>query len=761
MSAIEVVVRPRPETTPSTALAPLQGLFDVIVDGVNITARLGESQALSVLSDLGHAAAALSRGKRDRVTLPLYTEDEVWEIGLEADGSDLLLSVYRSGPQPEVALHERRIELTAFRTAITLAIDEASARDTPPGTAAALASARRLLDMPWPSYGRRAIGRVPCTVTPRGTGALTFSAQADFREASRPEMDSGSPHVERADLHSLLVRGSVAASARGRTIRLEGVYLFLMAERLVALAQEVLEAWRGERALIRRLSVQGTRIALQRGPGNASLSLTLAARDNRRSEEGVTLVEIEVPSFVKASARFARALCEKFLETDPAQEKNLRLVALRRAARDLELSVADATAEDSLTNPEPETYRSFGLPRARSERGMWEHGSAIRFSPRWVAAVPGIDLRATFHCGERIVVGSQRETACLDSNSGSVLWRHVGPRAASVPTPLGLGRLHADGLVELLDLETGELRFSTRLRPRASSCASGALVNAPGLPKLLVVAEGDRSVTAIDLVSGEVRWRYTARRATSFRLRRAGRLLLVAGGDSALVALDVVSGEVVWRVRDRLPFSGDLSVDKDSAFALAGGPIGPAKLFHVDLWSGAVRWSYELEDRPVAGQAPLVARTRVVVPVRDRRGLGAVALDPATGEVAWRHEPGLASPTTAWLAVDDTFVANCASGALLCLEAETGALRYNHVFSRHVDADQPRRLEPVLRNGALFVPQHRVHVVRPRDGEVIGTVPTDLIPDLLRVDERCTAYIAEESGHLAAFGVAPKLILVK
>jgi len=59
------------------------------------------------------------------------------------------------------------------------------------------------------------------------------------------------------------------------------------------------------------------------------------------------------------------------------------------------------------------------------------------------------------------------------------------------------------------------------------------------------------------------------------------------------------------------------------------------------------------------------------------------------------------------------------------------------------------------------VPQHQVHVVRPRDGEVIGSIPSDLIPDLLRVDERCNVYIAEESGHVAAFSVAPRLTLVK
>ena len=37
---------------------------------------------------------------------------------------------------------------------------------------------------------------------------------------------------------------------------------------------------------------------------------------------------------------------------------------------------------------------------------------------------------------------------------------------------------------------------------------------------------------------------------------------------------------------------------------------------------------------------------------------------------------------------------------------------------------------------------------------------TDIIPDLLRVDERCDVYVAEESGHLAAFRAGAKLSLV-
>jgi hypothetical protein len=44
---------------------------------------------------------------------------------------------------------------------------------------------------------------------------------------------------------------------------------------------------------------------------------------------------------------------------------------------------------------------------------------------------------------------------------------------------------------------------------------------------------------------------------------------------------------------------------------------------------------------------------------------------------------------------------------------------------------------------------------------VLGTLPTDLIPDLLRVDDACNVYVAEETGHVAAFGVAPRLALVR
>jgi outer membrane protein assembly factor BamB len=284
-------------------------------------------------------------------------------------------------------------------------------------------------------------------------------------------------------------------------------------------------------------------------------------------------------------------------------------------------------------------------------------------------------------------------------------------------------------------------------------------VYSEGLPKILALTEGDRQISAVDLISGEVRWRHTAARPGSYRLRRVGKLLLVAGGSATLFALDLTTGEAVWRYCSRLPFTGALAVDQQSVLAVSGAP-GRWQLQHIDPWTGHSKWTADVLEAPLLGKHPLLTPEVVIVPVGNEGASGAEAFDRRTGRSIWRHHADLASATSAWLAFDDLVIINDGAGVLMCLEASTGRPLYNHVFAGSSEADTPRRLEPVLRNGALFVPQQQVHVVRPRTGEIIGTVPPDLVPDLLRVDERCDVYVGEESGHLAAFGAAPRLAVV-
>ncbi len=378
-------------------------------------------------------------------------------------------------------------------------------------------------------------------------------------------------------------------------------------------------------------------------------------------------------------------------------------------------------------------------------------------------------MRATFLCGERLVVGAAQETFCLARATGDVLWRTRTQRATSVVTPGGIARIAPDGAIAVHDFGNGEVTLRARVAPRIGGPPAGAVVNIPGLPRLLVVTEGDQHLVAIDLASGEARWRFPWRaseRGATLRLKRAGRLLYVTTGDSALTAIDVTDGATIWRVRDRLRFRVPPTVDHDQLFALAGGTSSLAQLHGIDSFSGSVRWTRALPDPPTACSiegGPLAARSVVALALRSRNGVALSAFDRDTGAPRWATEAPVAPTGTSWLAIDDLFVGNTPTGEIVGIHATSGELAYRHVLgTRSLESDVPRRLEPVLRSGALFVPHTEVHVIRPRDGTPLGTIgPCEAIPDLLRVDERGDVYIAEESGHLVSFGALPRLTLVK
>lgn len=760
MSLVHVVLRPgTPRGGESSALS---ALFDILVDGVNITARAGHAQSLSLLAELASAVHGLRKGRASRATAQLCAAGDTWELGLEADGEDVLLSVFRTGPCPEVSVHERRVVLAELESALLEAIGTTLRSNLPAGHRTVLEGAERQLER-----GQRAAKPLPRAlvqdrVIVTTQSGLEIQADAAFRLAEVQPGDVN-PQLERADLHALLLPGKFRLSLGRRSLTVGRAHLFLLAERLLWLAEDGLESWQAARPLFRRLQVEGLRLGLRRGPGDAPLSISVSTSGEDGSPgKTLTLADLDTSDFVEATALFAESLCDRFVEHDPRQANNLRLGVLRENAKSLRARLAELRLDDAITNAEPDSYKSYGLPSVLPKQsGMWSEAGALRFAPRWVAAVPGVDLKATFLYGSHFIVGSARELASIHATTGEIVWRIHSERAATVSTPAGLARFHVDGRMKLHDFENGEVRYVVRLVPRSGGGAAGALVNTPGLPRLLLVAEGERAITAIDLGTGEVRWRHHAARAAHLRIRRAGRLALVSGGDSSLSALDVMTGEVVWRVRDRLPFTGDIAIRGDSAFAISSSPVGTARVHHIELWTGKSRWMRAIDDQPAPGHPPMVFGDSIVVPTRDQRGVGMIGLERETGAIAFELEPGLASAASAWLALEECWVINSASGTLLCLDSQTGEVLYNHVFSRHVESDLPRRLEPVLENGALFVPQNEVHVLRPKTGEMIGKVPCDLIPDLLRVDSACNVFIAEESGHIAAYSSAPQLQLVR
>jgi PQQ-like domain len=794
----EIVVAPQPSESdarppvqapiasvralPPVRRPPARAVLDVFIDGANVTARVRETRGAFVLRDLAVALVDLAGRPRGKVTVRFY--DEPWEMCVDRFGATACLSVYRAGPEPLVAIYDRPVPfddvVVAAREAIERILGDGDAHATPADRAelSAVAQQLRVLAPVGGCDGVHVPTPVPIVVEPERDAPLSFGAEFAIREVA-PETAARHDAVERSDLHALLFRGRVRAEIRGRAVDLGDCHPVLVAERLVDLARRAFDAWERGLPLNARGEAAGVVIGVRVGE-DGQLALTLGGTRSDARRPIHTFPALGVADVLEAALAFGRSLVRAILRRDRSQGANLRLAALRRALRESSEALREATQTECKVNPTPEPYRAFAaaLDQARPAPATTPlPATRLRYAARWRAIVPGIDLRATYLCGDRLIVGASSEMWALDRASGRVLW-HVGAhRGTSVVTPGGIARLGPDGTLCVYDFGNGEVSLRTRIAARVGGPVAGAVVHLPGLPKLVVVTEGEHHLVAVDLTSGEPRWRWSwggargrprdgARAAP--RMKRAGRLVYVTCGDGSLNALDVTTGAVVWRHRDRLRFCTPPTVAHDALFVVAGGAHGVARLYCIDPYSGHVRWS-EIVAEPTSPctveGAPLVAADSVAVPVRQKSGLALATFRRADGACMPARARTFLPSGTSWLAVDDAFIGNTPSGEVVAIgggPTDAGEVRWRHVLGpRPLEADVPRRLEPVLRCGALFVPHTDVAVFRPRDGALLGTIaPTEAIPDLLRVDESCNVYVAEESGHIVSFGALPRLSLV-
>ncbi len=768
--------RNRIEPAPLAALAGGRArtseVLDLFIHGANVTARVAERHASLVLRDLAWALSELVRVPRGKRIVRFY--EDAWELCVERLASSATLSVYRGGSEPTVLVYDRAVVFDEMCASVVDAIDTTLARHASRSPVAhELAEVRRALEAARaaaPVFDEDVPDSSTVSVDIDRDAPISFAADFSMRPGPAA-LDAIEPSVERADLHALLVRGRMRAEIRGRSVDLGETYPFLFAERMLDLARRALDAWGRGQPFFARVDAGGAMVGLRTVAADvppAALTISPGTvsdeRERRRERTVSTFPELSLFDVVESALAFGRGLVRALVRRDRTQSGNLRLAAFRRDVRTVTDALREVRRQDARINTAPESYRAFAHQvRKQQEPGTLGTAAKLRYTQRWRALVPGIDLRATFLCGDRIVIGAALETFCLDRNSGELIWRRPTPRATSVVTPAGVARISPDGQIALHDFGSGEVTLRTWIAPRTTGPCSGAVVNTAGLPKLLIVTEGDRHLVAIDLTSGEARWRYAWGRAGALRLKRVGKLLYVAAGDSALTAVDVQTGAVVWRARDRLRFCAGPALDHDSLFAVAGGVSSAATLHAIDPYSGSPSWSARIPSSPCTVEGPpLLTSTSVTVAVRDRRGLRLSAFDRESGAPLFHTETPVAPVGTSWLAVDDLLVGNTPTGEALGVDGTKGTVRWKHAFGRGVDSDVPRKLEPVLRSGALFVPHTDVQVLRPSDGAHLGMVgPCDAIPDLLRVDERCDVYVAEESGHMVCFGAGARLSLVR
>jgi outer membrane protein assembly factor BamB len=703
--------------------------------------------------DVLAALLAMAEGTRKKALVPFAGVP--LEVALLRRGENVLVSLYHTEAAPEVLVLDRRVPLRACLEATTALV--ASARDERDHRLVQRAERTEIVD-------EHDTGL--CATRQRG-GVLEDPGEREtlafgFEAAIFPSSEVPREGVSHADVHAMLFGGQLWAWVRGRRVMLvRNGPVLLAVQRMVSAVGALVTAWEEERALHVRLRSGSFLVGVRRDRRDASeVALMLGCED----DGAITIPALGIPDACLPVLRVAAELLRALVTVDRSQGRNLRVAALREEVRRLRRAVRARTRSAGFTNGDPERVR--GMMAAleseppRSGRGEERAPGSLRFASRWNVVIDGLDATTTFFCGDRLVLSNERRVLALQRDDGQCLWQHEGAAQSAFLADTFVVRLSADGGVEIRELATGELVHRVRLAPRVGGAPFGLFVGGGARPPVALVAEGRDRLAAIDLRTGELRFRYTARSPGTFRLRRAGRVVLVVNGDGNVDALDVVSGEVLWRHGAQGKFCLTPTVYRGTAVAVAGEPgRGDATLFGLDLATGEQVYRQPLGG-PIA-TAPQVLDDHLVVALTGARRGVLASYAPEDGEPRWAiPDPGVGTGG-GLVSTDRVLFVNASNGRLVALDPASGEQRFSRALANPVTDDVPRRLTPLVRGGALFVPSAAVHVLRPSDGTPIGTPPPcELVPDALHVDERGWMYVAEESGHLVALAPVQALRLV-
>jgi outer membrane protein assembly factor BamB len=737
--------------------APTLGLVDPFAELRELL--LGGSHAvreLPALPDLIAAAIALASGARRKVLLPL--SDAPAEVALVRRGQRVLVDCYGTENTPEVFLRGHALDLRALLdacAAATRGIAQTSADSTSVAAVLQLGqrAAKTLL-----RTDRRPLRPVQCSGGSHDSPGRAVPLAFGFSAEIVPSAEQGVESHAFADVHALLFPGTLFVFAGDRRVQLFEGPIMLAAQRMVDAVRTLVEAWQADRNMHVRLRSGGFWVAVRRERGG-KVALTLSGGRG----DALTWPALEPHVAALPILRLASDLIRKLIGADRRQSQNLRVTALRSEVRALRRSIRARGRRESFENADPERLRPT-LPEAHAPSSIAVQPSqapaGVRYRERWNAEIDGLDAASLYLCGERIVLATQKLTLALDRSDGKVLWSQPTAGAVTMMAGRSLLRLLPDGAIELHEVNEGSVYAQAQLAGRGNVDGPGLFVGGHNLPPMAILTDARQHVCAIDLRTGQPRWRFRAHGCSALQLARSGRVLCVTSGDGTVDALDVATGELVWRFGEDARFCLRPIICREVVIAIAGEPRGgTGAVYGIDLYSGRRLFARELPAAPSVD--PIAAGPVAIVAYGRSRQARLLALDPRTGKERWdQPDPGLDNGGQS-LCLDHALIVNTPAGRALALDLENGQTLWQRQLSNPLTDDVPRQLEPVLRQGALFLPSAQAHVLRPKDGTALSELGCDLVPDCLRVDERGSLYIAEESGHLCAYAAAPQLCLVK
>lgn len=202
-----------------------------------------------------------------------------------------------------------------------------------------------------------------------------------------------------------------------------------------------------------------------------------------------------------------------------------------------------------------------------------------------------------------------------------------------------------DGRLYALDATTGVRIWEIDVGSPVSSSPAVA-------EGLVLFASGDGVIRGVEAREGALRWRFDTGELLPWEWGREGwdvylsspvvrdESVVFGAGDGSVYALDLQTGEERWRFATTMRIRSSPAIADEAVFV--GG--GDGVVYRLALDDGEVQWSYETEgadlesaefgfDRKSIIASPAVGSGLVLVGSRDGH---MYALDQASGELAWR-----------------------------------------------------------------------------------------------------------------------------
>lgn len=748
--------------------ATMRGVMDMVVDGKPLLTHPSEDSVFFLMRDLLAAAEKLSFGDTN-ARVSFY--ETPYELVFQRHSDVVFLTFYRGGHFPEVMVKDRSLSFLSFLRGITESASKLLEYATNMNADAAnnplilwMDSITSRLDTFVADYTptnksvsiQRRLVESSRWHEPRSQNGFSFGFK--FMGTSTDLLAPGRPMGN--DLNALLFRGQLVVHARERRRVMGEGYLFLQAEKLLASLRKLLTAWEEGRAMSVRLISEGLAIGLKL-TSDDKLTVTLA---NQADDDSfVVLNDIHPLEYANAVLGAAREIRRYVIRESAKQRKNMRIESYAREIKRL-TSMTKEHQRESLINSNVDRYKqqlnlniqepsSLGINQSRG----------LVFKERWRLEAEGLDLSATLMVGEVGLICARSSILGVELESGTILWRREidkGDFRLQVAGRDGFVRVSQSGTVDMLDAKTGVLRWRTALAPRSGGAPVVLVEDGGPLPATIIVAEEDKNLVALDMRTGEIKWRFTVMRGGRFALRKHGRLLYVSSGDTQFSAIDIEDGSLVWRYIDRIRFFLPPVIWQENVLEV-GGRVGKneGRLYGFDAYSGKCNWSVELHGGAIA--APIATNGVVLLVVSTKRKTDLVAFDTTNGDLLWRIPCDGWAESCSLFAMDDKFILNLAGGTLRALNARTGQDEWTSILGPTCSDDIPLGLGIYLRGGALFVPADTIYVVNPQNGELIHSLGGDPpVPDLLQVNPDCSIFVAEESGHIGMYEIARSFTVV-